>query len=82
MMISYENVCSNDKPQDIEITETQVFLAKNIEEYSEIIEDHEISGYKYDYFIYTKDEFLLESASQIESLKEELEATKILLGVE
>lgn len=63
MMISYENVCSNDKPQDIEITETQVFLAKNIKEYSEIIEDHEISGYKYDYFIYTKDEFLLESAS-------------------
>lgn len=81
-MISYKNVRSNDKPQDIEITETQVFLAKNIEEYSEIIEDHEVSGYKYDYFIYTKDEFLLESASQIESLKEELEATKILLGVE
>lgn len=63
MMISYENVCSNDKPQDIEITDTQVFLAKNIEEYSEVIEDHEVSGYKYDYFIYTKDEFLLESAS-------------------
>ena len=82
MMISYENVCSNDKPQDIEITDTQVFLAKNIEEYSEVIEDHEVSGYKYDYFIYTKDEFLLESASQIESLKEELAATKILLGVE
>lgn len=81
-MISYKNVRSNDKPQDIEITETQVFLAKNIEEYSEIIEDHEVSGYKYDYFIYTKDEFLLESASQIENLKEELEATKILLGVE
>lgn len=81
-MISYKNVHSNDKPQDIEITDTQVFLAKNIEEYSEVIEDHEVSGYKYDYFIYTKDEFLLESASQIEDLKEELAATKILLGVE
>lgn len=81
-MISYKNVRSNDKPQNIEITDTQVFLAKNVEEYSEAVEDHEVSGYKYDYFIYTKDEFLLESASQIEDLKEELAAAKILLGVE
>ena len=48
-MISYKNVRSNDKPQDIEVTDTQVFLAKNIEEYSEVVEDHEVSGYKYDY---------------------------------
>lgn len=84
-MVTPKKIYSNDRPQEIEITETMIFLNKNITEYQKIIDGHEINGYEYDCFIYPKDEYiklLIENASEVEALKEELAATKILLGVE
>ena len=84
-MINYGKVKSSVRPQNIEITATKVFVASNIEEYQEEIEEKVISGYQYDYIEYSKDEYILimaQNSADVQALREELEAAKILLGVE
>ena len=53
------HVLSTEMPRDIEITSTQVFIAKNIVPYETTIDNHHIIGYEYDLYSYTKDEYLL-----------------------
>jgi len=85
-MTDYGKVCGASRPQEIEITATSVFIASNIEEYTEEIDGETISGFKYDYVGYTKDEYLstvaIANANAIKELADELAAAKILLGVE
>ena len=85
-MTNYVRVISSNRPEKLEITGTSVFIASNIEEYEEEIEDVVIHGYEYDYIAYEKDEYLTTVAIQnmhaITELQDELEATKILLGVD
>lgn len=80
-MIKYFNIHSQNRPKDTEITKSQVFVNKNIKEY---VRDG-FNGYEYDIEIYDKDEYILilaRNQEDIATLQEELEATKILLGVE
>ena len=84
-MKQYNDVYSDNQPQEIEITENQVFVASNIKEYDALIDEHEVHGFKYDYTVYSKDEyieFLSKQSQKIDQLEEELAAAKILLGVE
>lgn len=84
-MILYQGVKASTAPQEIEITDKKVFIASNIQQYSEDFVDYTVNGYIFDYAIYDKDEYILKMAqnqSDINALREELEATKILLGVE
>lgn len=79
------NVRSSGRPDEITVTSNNVMVASNIHEYSETIDEYTLSGYEYDYDIYTKDEYIAYMANQakkIQELQEELAATKILLGVE
>ena len=81
-MKDYGKVQSLNQPQEIEIKENKVFIASNIETYTQTIEGHEESGYQYDYVEYTKDEYIAILSHQSQRLEEELAAAKILLGVE
>ena len=84
-MINYGRVKSSMRPQEIEITSDKVFIASNIQEYQDTVDDKTINGYQYDYISYTKDEYILlmaQNNSDIVALRDELEAAKILLGVE
>jgi len=85
-MINYGRIQSSERPQEIEITESKVFIAKNITPYEKEIDEHFIQGFEYDYKEYTKDEYIQlmneENSKAIASLQEELAAAKILLGVE
>ena len=81
-MKNYGIVYGSTEPQAIEITPTSVFIASNIEPYEEQIDDITISGYKYNYIEYSKDEYLLQQANNLVELQEELAAAKVLLGVE
>lgn len=81
-MKNYGIVYGSTQPQAIEITPTSVFIASNVEPYEEIIDDKTISGYKYNYVEYSKDEYLLQQTNSIAALEEELAAAKVLLGVE
>ena len=79
------DVRSDVCPPEIKVTPTQVFVTSNIVEYTKEINDKEEHGYKYDYTIYTKDQYILLIAQQtkaIEQLQDELQAAKILLGVD
>ena len=81
-MKNYGIVYGSTEPQAIEITPTSVFIASNIEPYEEQIDNITISGYKYNYIEYSKDEYLLQQANNLVELQEELAAAKVLLGVE
>lgn len=81
-MKDYGIIEGSVEPRPIEITSTSVFVASNVQPYEEEIGDHVVSGYRYNYKEYTKDEYLLEQAASIASLQEELTAAKVLLGVE
>ena len=58
-MKDYGIIKGKIQPQTIEITPASVLVASNIEPYTEEIEDHVMSGYKYHLIEYTKDEYLL-----------------------
>lgn len=75
-------VHSLERPQEIQITNTNVFIASNIQPYEETLDNHYIQGFEYDYIEYSKDEYLMLLAQQNATLIDELQATKILLGVE
>lgn len=81
-MINYGRVRGAEVPQNIEITNTAVYIASNIEPYTENIDDKTVTGYEYDYTQYSKDEYLLILSERNETLSDELQATKIILGVE
>ena len=75
-------VRSSTQPQEITFTSTSVLIASNITPYEEEVGDRVLSGYEYDCEEYSKDEYLALQAATIVSLQEELQATKILLGVD
>ena len=81
-MINLGRVRSNERPQNIQITSSYVFIASDINTYEETIDEHQITGFEYNLLQYTKDEYLLLLAQQNQTLEEELQATKVLLGVE
>lgn len=81
-MTNYGKTYSSERPQEIEITSSYVFVASNIQPYTTTVEGQEVTGYEFDYTSYTKDEFLLQQNSKIDLLGQELQAAKILLGVD
>ena len=81
-MINHGTQHSTAEPQAIEITSDAVFIATDITPYSKEIEGHTVSGYSYNYKQYTLSEYLVLQNAQIASLQEELQAAKILLGVD
>ena len=62
--MTQHNVIGMQRPREIEITDTAVLIAENIEPYTAEQDGHEIEGYKYDYTTYTKDEYILLLAQQ------------------
>lgn len=85
-MIKYTNIKSRTRPQELEFTETQVFVASNIIEGTVELDGYIFQEFTYDYTQYTKDEYIQyvtdTNLNRIAALEEELQATKILLGVE
>jgi len=81
-MTNYGIQHSTVRPQDVEITSDAVFIASNITPYSKEIEGRTINGYQYNYSKYSLAEYLILQNNNIASLQEELEAAKILLGVD
>ena len=80
-MLNYSKVHSITRPKDIEITNNKVLIATNIIPYS----DEDLEGFEYECTVYDKDEYIMtlaENQNNIAALREELEAAKIILGVE
>jgi len=78
-MERYTKVHSTIRPQEIEITPTEVYIAQNITPYEEILDNGIISGFEYDSIKYTKDEYLIKLAEENSNLRQELTDTQIAL---
>ena len=57
-MIDYGKVRGAVRPNEIEMTNTKVFVASNIVPFEQSFGEESISGYEYDYKEYTKDEYI------------------------
>ena len=81
----YENTYSLIEPPAIEITNSKVFIASNIEQVTREYEDTSEQCYCYTLTEYDKNEYIIllaQNTADIAALQEELAAAKILLGVE
>lgn len=78
-MIDYGHVRGNDKPEPIHITDSKVFVASNIQKYSEFIDEYLMDGYEYDYKCYYKDEYIQLMGAQYEELQTQLLNTQMAL---
>ena len=68
-------VRSSTRPQEVEIMANDVLIASNITPYEEEVDGHTRTGFEYECTRYTKDEYIV-------MLAEQLQAAKILLGVD
>lgn len=58
-MINYGRTYSDERPEEVDVKETMVFVASNIEEVTvEDPEEGEKTQYEFDYVGYTKDEYI------------------------
>ena len=74
-------VRSSVRPQEVTVTANSVLVASNITPYEEEIYDRTSTGYEYDCTEYSKDEYLVLQTEKVAALEQELQAAKILLGV-
>ncbi len=80
-----EHVYSNGEPKQFEILNDQVYVPINVQKFTKITQDGEISGYEFDCNVYDKDQYILllaQRTNRIAELEDELAAAKILLGVD
>ena len=76
------NVSSPVQPQEVTVLANSVLVASNITPYEEEVDDKIITGYEYDCTEYSKDEYLVLQTEKVAALEQELQAAKILLGVD
>ena len=70
---------STVRPQDVEILETKVFLASNIEEVTETIGEEEFNGFQFDLAEYSKDEYIRLLGTKNQSLESQITDSYIAL---
>ena len=75
-------VRSSVQPQEVTVLANSVLVASNITPYEEEVDDKIITGYEYDCTEYSKDEYLVLQTEKVAALEQELQAAKILLGVD
>lgn len=81
-MINYGLTKSFERPKSIEVTANAVFVASDIEPCVLDVNNQDVAGFQYNYRSYTKDEYMALQNEQITELAQQLEAAKILLGVD
>ena len=70
---------STVRPQDVEILETNVFLASNIEKITETIGEEEFNGFQFDLTECTKDEYIRLLDTKNQSLESQITDAYIAL---
>ena len=75
-MKDYGIVHSTEKPPEIQVTTTNVFIASNITSYSNTYDGHIEKGYEYHYVKYDKDEYIQLMAQENKNLEEQVLTTQ------
>ena len=77
-MIDYGKQKSTVRPEELELTETKVFVSSNITEVNEDGTDGQpgFTGYEFDLIEYDKDEYIKIQAEKNESRQNQVEVTQ------
>lgn len=77
-MIDYGKQKSTVRPEELELTETKVFVSSNVTEVNEDETDGQpgFVGYEFDLIEYDKDEYIKIQAEKNESLQNQVEVTQ------
>lgn len=77
-MIDYGKQKSTVRPEELELTETKVFVSSNVTEVNEDETDGQqgFTGYEFDLIEYDKDEYIKIQAEKNESLQNQVEVTQ------
>ena len=67
------------EPQAVEITETKVFVATDIEQVTSNIDDQEVQEWQFNFFEYEKDEYIKIISEKNLELETELTDTQLAL---
>lgn len=79
-MVDYGKVRSTVKPDEIVIDEFSVWQHTNIQEVSENVgEENEFVGYEFNMVQYSKDEFILQQATDNAALQQQITDTQLAL---
>lgn len=79
-MVDYGKVRSTVKPESIVIDDFSVWQHTNIQEVSENVgEENEFVGYEFTMIQYSKDEFILQQATDNAALQQQITDTQIAL---
>lgn len=78
-MINHGIIYGSTEPKSIEITDSAVFIAKDIAPHQLEEEGHLIKGFKYEYIQYDKNEYIEYIASQNAELQAQLINTQVAL---
>ena len=70
---------STVRPQDVEILETKVFVASNIEEVEETVGEETFNGFQFDLTEYSKDEYIRLLDTKNQSLESQLTDAQLAL---
>lgn len=79
-MINYGKTYSDERPEEVDVKETMVFVASNIEEVTvEDPEEGEKTQYEFDYVGYDKDEYIKMMTDASESMSAQLTDAQLAL---
>ena len=80
-MIEYGKQKSTVRPEELELTETKVFVNSNITEVNEDETDGQqgFTGYEFDLIEYTKDEYIKIQAEKNAALEQQVTDTQLAL---
>lgn len=80
-MIDYGKQKSTVRPEELELTETKVFISSNIEEVSEPGTDEQpgFTGYEFNLIEYDKDEYIKMQAEKSADLENEITQAQVAM---
>ena len=80
-MIDYGKQKSTVKPDELELTESKVFVSSNITEVNELGTDERqgFSGYEFDLIEYDKDEYIKIQAEKNATLEDEITQSQVAM---
>jgi len=78
-MIDYGRTRSAVKPDEVEITESSVFVASDIKEFTETVDGQDVKGFEFNLVGYDKDEYIRQIHDENDSLAQQMTETQVAL---
>ena len=78
-MKDYGITRSTDRPLDVEVLQTKVFVASNIQQVTVTIEEETVTEYEFNLMEYDKDEYIRMMSDKNDELEQQVTDTQLAL---